>query len=108
MYVVIGTAILIWTGVTLTRIRQLKKRKNMIVHIDAAKCAGCGRCARRCSRRVLTIVETEAGPRAVVARPEKCSLCGDCLSKCNFGALNLFELETAAPAKTEETYSTHY
>lgn len=70
--------------------RRQKNRKS-VVCVVGSNCSGCGRCVKRCSRRVLEMAGDEAGIRAVVKDPGKCTACGDCLSKCKFNALKLIE-----------------
>lgn len=86
VYICLGITLLLWTVGGFYRRR---KNRNSVIGVVESNCTGCGRCAKRCSHRVLEMVKNEAGIRAVVKYPDKCTACGDCLNKCKFNALKL-------------------
>ena len=88
-YIVAGF-LLLWTILGALRHVYLRKtRKNRVICVAESTCTGCGRCCKRCARRVLEVVQGEAGAHAVVVYPDRCTACGDCLGKCKLGALKL-------------------
>jgi ferredoxin len=86
IYITIGIAFTLWLLSALRR-----KRTDKIIHILDAHCVGCGRCVKRCPRRVLEMIEDGTGKHAIVTRPSQCTACGDCLPKCRFNALELIK-----------------
>ncbi|MDR0574299.1 MAG: 4Fe-4S dicluster domain-containing protein [Tannerella sp.] len=82
-----GTLLLLCISGNLHR-RQ--KNRNSVISVVENNCTGCGRCVKRCSRRVLEMVRNETIYIAV-KYPDKCTACGDCLSRCKFSALKLVE-----------------
>jgi ferredoxin len=89
MYIAAGF-LLLWTLLAALRHVYLRKtRKNKVICVDESRCTGCGRCCKRCTRRVLELARGKAGAHAVVAYPDRCTACGDCLGKCKFAALTL-------------------
>jgi ferredoxin len=88
VYICVGIVLLLWISGNLHRRR---KNRNRIICVVENNCTGCGRCVKRCSRRVLETVKNETGTRVTVKYPDKCTVCGDCLGKCKFNALKLVE-----------------
>jgi NAD-dependent dihydropyrimidine dehydrogenase PreA subunit len=88
LYIVSASLLLLWILGTLHRNRRAKNR---IIRVTEENCTGCGRCVKRCSRRVLEIIVNENGKHAVVKNPDKCTACGDCIPKCKFNALEMIE-----------------
>ncbi len=67
-----------------------------IIHIDAEKCSGCGKCARACHEGAIGMVNG----RAVLLREDYCDGLGNCLPACPEGAIT-FEEREAAPFNKE-------
>jgi ferredoxin len=100
VYIGAGIALLLWI---LPHLYRRRKNWNKVICVVESNCTGCGRCVKRCSRRVLVLktVKNEAGTHAATDRPhkyiacadrpDKCTACGDCLGKCRFNALKLIE-----------------
>jgi NAD-dependent dihydropyrimidine dehydrogenase PreA subunit len=88
VYVIMGGLLLLWIFGNLHRKR---KNRNGVISVVESNCTGCGRCVKRCSRRVLEMVRNETGLHAVVKYPAQCTACGDCSGKCKFNALKLIE-----------------
>ncbi|MDR2773425.1 MAG: 4Fe-4S dicluster domain-containing protein [Tannerella sp.] len=88
VYIGMGIALLLWTlGYTSRR----HKNRNKIICAVESNCTGCGRCIKRCSRRVLETIKDETKIHVAVKYPDRCTACGDCLGKCKFNALILVE-----------------
>ncbi len=66
--------------------------KRQIIHIDEAKCNGCGACASACHEGAIGMVNG----RAKLLREDWCDGMGDCLPQCPTGAIT-FEERDAAP-----------
>ncbi|MDR0613589.1 MAG: 4Fe-4S dicluster domain-containing protein [Dysgonamonadaceae bacterium] len=88
VYISVGIILLLWFS---GNVYRRHKNRNKVIYVDKNNCTGCGRCIKRCSRRVLETVKNEAEIHAAVKYPDKCTACGDCLSKCKFNALKLIE-----------------
>ena len=67
-----------------------------IIHIDEARCNGCGACARACHEGAIEMI----GGKAVLTREDYCDGLGDCLPACPTGAIR-FEVREA-PAYDEQ------
>ena len=65
-----------------------------IIHIDEAKCNGCGLCADACHEGAIGMVDGKAR----LLREDYCDGLGDCLPSCPAGAITFEERE--APAGT--------
>ncbi|MDR0472185.1 MAG: NADH-quinone oxidoreductase subunit NuoF [Treponema sp.] len=71
--------------------RSGKCKKLVRFSIDAAKCIGCGACAKKCPAD--SIVQENAAAYPDKKRPpyriinEKCLKCGECFTVCKFGAV---------------------
>ena len=63
-----------------------------IIHIDEAKCNGCGTCARACHEGAIGMVNG----KAKLLRDDYCDGMGDCLPQCPTGAITFEEREAAA------------
>ncbi|MDR0758020.1 MAG: 4Fe-4S dicluster domain-containing protein [Tannerella sp.] len=83
-----GIAVFLWISFNLHR-RQ--NRRSKVIFVVESNCAGCRRCAGKCSRHVLEMVEDETGIHAAVKYPERCTACEACLDRCKFKALKLIE-----------------
>lgn len=57
------------------------------LHIDAAKCAGCGKCLRACASGGIELVGEK--PHRTARPTEACILCGLCVETCPFGAIEI-------------------
>lgn len=66
-----------------------------IIHIDEAKCNGCGLCAKACHEGAIKIIDG----KAKLVRENFCDGFGDCLPNCPTGAISFEERE--APAYDE-------
>lgn len=69
--------------------------KRRIIHIDEAKCNGCGACAEACHEGAIQMVNG----KAKLTREDYCDGLGDCLPGCPTGAITFEERE--APAYDE-------
>ena len=63
-----------------------------IIHIDQARCNGCGLCAKACHEGAIGMVEG----KAKLLRDDYCDGLGDCLPACPTGAITFVEREAAA------------
>ncbi|MCI2055914.1 MAG: 4Fe-4S binding protein [Oscillibacter sp.] len=63
-----------------------------IIHIDEAKCNGCGACAKACHEGAIGM----ANGKAKLLRDDYCDGLGDCLPQCPTGAITFTEREAAA------------
>ena len=70
--------------------------KRKIIHIDEAKCNGCGACAEACHEGAIQMING----KAKLTREDYCDGLGDCLPGCPTGAITFEERE--APAYDEE------
>ena len=74
--------------------------KRKIIHIDEAKCNGCGACAEACHEGAIQMING----KAKLTREDYCDGLGDCLPGCPTGAITFEERE--APAYDEEAVRT--
>ncbi|MDR0729689.1 MAG: 4Fe-4S binding protein, partial [Prevotellaceae bacterium] len=56
VYIGVGTLLLLWI---LGSLRRRRKNRNSVISVIESNCTGCGRCVKRCSRRVLERVRSE-------------------------------------------------
>ncbi len=63
-----------------------------IIHIDEARCNGCGACAQACHEGAIAMVDGKAR----LARENYCDGFGDCLPACPTGAITFEEREAPA------------
>lgn len=66
-----------------------------IIHIDEARCSGCGACAAACHEGAIEMINGKAR----LTREDYCDGLGDCLPECPAGAIRFEERE--APAYNE-------
>lgn len=66
--------------------------QRQIIHIDEAKCNGCGLCAEACHENAIEMV----GGKARLIRDDYCDGMGDCLPECPTGAITFETREAAA------------
>jgi formate hydrogenlyase subunit 6/NADH:ubiquinone oxidoreductase subunit I len=52
------------------------------VAIDINRCVGCGRCARGCPTRAVTVERLEGGGLRIVLDNGRCAMCGLCVLAC--------------------------
>ena len=71
---------------------KVPKMKRKIIHIDEAKCNGCGACANACHEGAIGMVNG----KAKLLRDDYCDGMGDCLPSCPTGAITFEEREAAA------------
>ena len=57
------------------------------LHIDAAKCVGCGKCLRACASSGIELVGEK--PHRTARPIDSCILCGMCVETCPFGAIEI-------------------
>ncbi|MDR2292019.1 MAG: ferredoxin family protein [Prevotellaceae bacterium] len=88
LYIGMGILLLLWI---FSNLHRRRKSGNKVIRVIETNCTGCGRCVKRCSRRVLEMLKNEAGTRVTVKYPDKCTACENCLIKCKFDALKLVE-----------------
>ena len=69
--------------------------KRRIIHIDEARCDGCGACTEACHEGAIQMI----GGKAKLTREDYCDGLGDCLPNCPTGAITFEERE--APAYDE-------
>ncbi|MDR0420555.1 MAG: hypothetical protein LBH30_03780 [Prevotellaceae bacterium] len=86
----IGITIIIFLWI-LGSLHRNRKNRNKVICVVKSNCSGCGRCIKRCRRRILEMVKDETGIHAAVKYPKKCTACGDCLIKCKFNALKIIK-----------------
>lgn len=84
-YIIIASVLLLFF--TLGYFRH-KRARSKVVHVVDENCTRCQRCVKKCRRKALEVVNTEAG-RRIVLNPNKCTACGDCLAVCKFNALEI-------------------
>lgn len=65
--------------------------KRRIIHIDEAKCNGCGACAAACHEGAIAMVDG----KVKLMRDDYCDGLGDCLPACPTGAITFVEREAA-------------
>lgn len=65
--------------------------KRKIIHIDEAKCNGCGLCVNACHEGALQLIDGKAR----LISESYCDGLGDCLPECPTGAITLEERESA-------------
>ena len=63
------------------------------LHIDAAKCVGCGKCLRACASGGIELVGEK--PHRAARPTDSCILCGMCVETCPFGAIEIVRPKTA-------------
>jgi ferredoxin len=88
VYICAGIVLALWIA---GNVYRRKKRRNKIIHVVDKKCIRCGRCIKRCSRRVLEMEGEGDERRLAIKNPDKCTACGDCMGRCKFNALELVE-----------------
>ena len=66
--------------------------KRRIIHIDEARCDGCGACAEACHEGAIQMI----GGKAKLTREDYCDGLGDCLPNCPTGAITFEEREAQA------------
>lgn len=66
--------------------------RRAVVHIDRARCLGCGQCLGSCPKGLLVIT----GQYACLADADRCDGRGACLGHCSADALSLRPLPTDA------------
>ena len=66
--------------------------KRKIIHINEARCNGCGACAAACHEGAISMVNG----KAVLTREDYCDGLGDCLPACPTGAITFEEREAPA------------
>ncbi|MBI2438014.1 MAG: 4Fe-4S binding protein [Lentisphaerae bacterium] len=74
--------------------------KRNIIHIDEAKCNGCGQCIIACAEAALKLVNG----KAKLVKENFCDGFGDCIGECPTGALTI-EKRAAADFDFEDTKS---
>jgi NADH-quinone oxidoreductase subunit F/NADP-reducing hydrogenase subunit HndC len=71
--------------------RSGKCKKLVIFKIDAAKCIGCGACAKKCPGNCIVAEEAAKYPDKkrppYIINQADCLKCGECMHTCKFGAI---------------------
>ncbi len=65
---------------------------NWVMHIDQAKCTGCGACTRACPLGIISLKEEFLGDKKrkkAYCAEDICLGCGVCYSSCKFAAISL-------------------
>lgn len=70
------------------------------LRIDAAKCAGCGKCLRACASGGIELVGEK--PHRTARPTEACILCGLCVETCPFGAIEIVRPRAAGRGEGAE------
>lgn len=59
----------------------------MSIHVDRAKCVGCGACIEACPGN---LIKRAPDGKSYLRRPEDCWGCASCLKECRFGAVSYY------------------
>lgn len=66
-----------------------KKKEVISLQIFAYECSGCGKCAEKCRRDVLKMVNNGSCKYAILINLDNCIGCGNCIKACKSHAIEL-------------------
>ncbi|MDR1344053.1 MAG: 4Fe-4S dicluster domain-containing protein [Tannerellaceae bacterium] len=89
VFYIVGALVALWIVAAASRRMSARKKA---VRVVEGRCAGCGRCLKRCRHGVFELLSDEGGVRVVVKNIDRCTACGNCVSCCRFKALEMSDI----------------
>jgi NAD-dependent dihydropyrimidine dehydrogenase PreA subunit len=86
IYYIIGAVVALWI---IWGVSRHIRRRGKTIHVIEGSCTGCGKCLKKCRRKVFEMVKDKRGAHIIVKNPGNCTACGDCVSSCKFNALKI-------------------